>query len=76
MLRQPRKGYSMIESSYFGFVDHSQQTQDIIYTQRDTRATFDIEIIGLKLDFYSNFDFDQQKDEINSKLRLNRSANR
>jgi hypothetical protein len=66
----------MIDSSDFGFIYHSQQTQDMAYTQQDTRATFQIEIIGLKLDFYSNFDFDQQKDEINSKSRLNRSANR
>ena len=76
MLRQPRKDFSMIDSSHFGFIYHSQHTQDMPYTQRDTRATFQIEIIGLKLDFYSNFDFELPKDEINSKSRSNRSANR
>ena len=76
MLWQPRKGFSMIDSSDFGFIYHSQQTQDMTYTQRDTRATFEIEITDLKLDFYSNFDFDLRKDEINSKSRSNRSANR
>ena len=75
MLRQPRKDFLMIDSSDFGFINHLQQTQGMTYTQRDTRATFQIEIIGLKLHFYSNFDFDQRKDEINSKSRPNRSAN-
>jgi len=53
----------------------SQQTQDMTYTQRDTRATFEIEITDLKLDFYSNFDFELPKDETKQKSRLNRSAN-
>ena len=76
MLCQPRKGSSMIDASDFAFNDHSQQTQDMKYTQRHTRGTFEIEIIDLKLDCYSNFDFELPKDEINSKSRSNRSDNR
>jgi len=65
----------MIDSYDFGFVDHLQQTQDMTYTQQDTRATFEIEFIDLKPDFYSNFDFELPKYETKQKSRLNRSSN-
>jgi len=75
VIQYPQIG-SLINSSRLILHQSYQKSQIHKTHNKDMRAVFDvwymnIEIIGLKFDFYFNFDFELPKDETKSKSRAN-----